>query len=39
MLKRQQKLQGSELVKLDNSDTYPVKVKQLMEDVRFAREK
>ena len=39
MLKRQQKLQGNELVKLQNTDDYPTKIRQLMEDVRFAREK
>ena len=39
LLKRQQNLQGSELVRLENSETYPVKLKQLMEEVRFARER
>lgn len=39
MLKRQQNMQGDELQKLDNSDQYPVKLKQLMEEVRFAKEK
>ena len=39
LLKRQQKLQGNELVKLQNTDDYPTKIRQLMEDVRFAREK
>lgn len=32
-------MQGDELQKLDNSDSYPVKLKQLMEEVRFAKEK
>lgn len=32
-------MQGDELQKLDNSDQYPVKLKQLMEEVRFAKEK
>ena len=35
---RDANLQGSELVRLENSETYPVKLKQLMEEVRFARE-
>ena len=39
MLKRQQKEQGNELVKLDDENSYPAKIKQLMEDVRFAKEK
>ena len=39
MLKRQRNMQGDELQKLDNSDQYPVKLKQLMEEVRFAKEK
>ena len=39
MLKRQQHLQGSELNKLENTDTYQTKLKQLMEELRFAKEK
>lgn len=39
MLKRQQQMQGSELVKLENTDTYQNKLKQLMEELRFAKEK
>jgi len=39
MLKRQQKEQGSELIKLGDDNSYPSKIKQLMEDVRFAKEK
>jgi len=39
LLKRQQHLQGSELHRLENTDTYQQKVKQLMEELRFAREK
>ena len=39
MLKRQQHLQGSALVKLENTDAYPAKIKQLMEELRFEREK
>lgn len=32
-------MQGSELVKLENTDTYQNKLKQLMEELRFAKEK
>ena len=39
MLKRQQQLQGSELVKLQNTEAYPIKLKQMMEELRFEREK
>ena len=39
LLKRQQHLQGSELHRLENTETYQQKVKQLMEELRFAREK
>ena len=39
MLKRQQKEQGSELIKLGDDMSYPAKIKQLMEEVRFAKEK
>ena len=39
MLKRQQKEQGSELIKLGDDSSYPAKIKQLMEDVRFAKER
>lgn len=39
MLKRQQNMQGDELQKLDNSEQYPVKLRQLMEEVRFAKDK
>ena len=39
MLKRQQKEQGSELLKLGDETSYPAKIKQLMEEVRFAKEK
>ena len=38
MLKRQQNLQGSELVKLENTETYQSKLKQMVEEVRVARE-
>ena len=39
MLKRQQKAQGNELVKLGDETAYPGKIKQLMEELRFAKEK
>ena len=39
MLKRQQKEQGNELVKLGDETAYPGKIKQLMEELRFAKEK
>ena len=39
MLKRQQKEQGNELVKLGDETSYPGKIKQLMEELRFAKEK
>ena len=38
MLKKQQKIQGTELEKLENTETYQAKVRQLTEEVRVARE-
>ena len=32
-------MQGSELIKLENTETYQTKLKQLMEELRFAKEK
>ena len=32
-------MQGSELVKLDSTDEYPLKLKKLMKEVQFAKVK